>query len=289
MTTQTIAKPLTYLEMKSQLNKIAKKGDATYYIKWEDINLQFRDNIRTDYGDLSRFDSMAIVQESPIIGFIGPDGKFNPRDGFSRLAWNKQQIELGNPTKDILISLNYDSSTVEGGLKLMLNSANSKPLNLVEQGRGYQRLRDECNLSLLEISESVCKTTAHIGQCLKLVDNVSEEVLELIEEGSISPSAVIKLHQTLTPEDAKTTVLEAVDLAKEQGKTKATAKTIKEVREKKVKVEDQPSQFNENEDESAEHKSIANFLAILTKEQWEELDLRPLRGILNTVNKSLYQ
>lgn len=287
MTTQTIAKPLTYLEMKSQLNKIGKKGDAPYYIKWEDINLDFRDNIRVDYGvDLSRFDTMAIMQESPIIGFIDSESKFNPRDGFSRLAWYKQQIELGNPINDILISLNYDSSTIDGGIKLMLNSANSKPLSLVEQGRGYQRLRDECNLSLLEISESVCKSTAHIGQCLKLLDNASEEVLELIEEGSISSSAVIKLHQTLTPEEAKTMVLEAVDLAKEQGKTKATAKTIKEVREKKAKLEDQPSQLsNEDGDEFAEHKSIAQLFGNMSSEDWEELDLGPLRKILAMVNK----
>lgn len=288
MTTQTIAtKPMNFLAMKGALEKLGKKG-SEYIIKWDDISLDFRNNLRDDYGDLTELDSLESGMIQAIVGYMGTDNKFYPGDGFRRLAWIKQRLEANLSIPEIKVTLDYESATTLGRLKLILNSATAKPLSLVEQGKGYQQLRDECGQSLTEISAISHKTTSHIGQCLKLVDNVSEEVLELIEEGSISPSEVIKLHQTLTPEEARSTVLEAVDLAKEQGK-KATAKTIKEVREKKLKIEDQPSQFNEDKDEYAEHKSIANFLSILTQEQWEVLDLGPLRSILNTVNKALYQ
>lgn len=288
MTTETATKPLNFLAMKGALEKLGKKG-SEYIIKWEDISLDFRNNLRDDYGDLTELDSLESGMIQAIVGYIGTDNKFYPGDGFRRLAWIKQRLENNLSIPEIKVTLDYDSATTLGRLKLILNSATAKPLSLVEQGKGYQKLRDECNLTLIEISDISHKSTAHIGQCLKLVDSVSEEVLELIEEGSISSSEVIKLHQTMEPEEAKTTILEAVELAKDQGKDRATGKTIKAVREKKAKVEDQPSQLSENGDEFAEHKAIADFLGRLTAEQWEELDLGPLRGILATVNKSLYQ
>ena len=284
---KTAAKPLNFLAMKGALEKLGKKG-SEYIIKWDDISLDFRNNLRDDYGDLTELDSLESGMIQAIVGYIGTDNKFYPGDGFRRLAWIRQRLENNLSIPEIKVTLDYDSATTLGRLKLILNSATAKPLSLVEQGKGYQKLRDECNQSLAEISGLSHKSTAHIGQCLKLVDTVSEEVLDLIEEGFISPTEVIKLHQTMKPEEAKTTIIEAVELAKEQGK-KATGKTIKAVREKKTKVEDQPSELSEDGDEFAEHKAIADFLGRLTGEQWEELDLGPLRVILTTVNKSLYQ
>lgn len=285
MTTVTTEKPLNFLAMKGALEKMGKKG-SEYIIKWEDISLDFRMNLRDDYGDLDELNSLEQGMIQPIVGYIGTDNKFYPADGFRRLAWIKRRLDAGLSIPEIKVTLDQSSATTLGRLTLILNSATAKSLNLVEQGKGFKQLRDECGLSIPEIANLSHRSQAHIGQCLKLVDTASEEELIFIEEGSISATEVIKVHQTLEPDEAKALVIEAVEVAKETGK-KATAKTIKEVKEKKEKkpkVEDTPSQFNIDGDEFAEHKEICRLFGNMMSEDWEELDLPALRKILNLVN-----
>lgn len=276
-------KPLSFLAMKGVLEKIGKKG-SEYIIKWEDINLDFRQNLRVDYGDLSDLDSLADGMIQPIIGYIGEDNKVYPVDGFRRLANIKGMLEQGLEPPEIKFSLDQSTATTLGRLKLILNSATAKPLSLVEQGRGYQLLRDECNMDNLAISKLSFKTAAHIGQCLTLVDNASSEVISMIEDGHIASSEVIKLHQSLSPEEADTLIHEVVEKAKGEG-VKATGKVIREAKEKKAKVEDTPSQFsNEDKDEFAEHLEIAQYLGMMSLEDWKQLDIGPLRKVLKMVN-----
>lgn len=275
-------KPLNYLAMKGVLEKIGSKG-SEYIIKWEDISLDFRQNLRDDYGNLDELDSLEDGMIQAIIGYIDKDGKFNPGDGFRRLAWMKRRLEAGLSIPEIKVSLDQSSATTLGRLKLILNSATAKSLTLLEQGKGYQLLRDECGLDNLAISKIAHKTSAHIGQCLSLVDNSSDSVIALIEEGHIASSEVIKIHQSLPKEEAESLIQEVVEQAQSEGK-KATARVIKEVKDKRQRVEDKPSQFCVDGDEFQEHLEIAQYLGMMSLEDWKQLDIGPLRKILKMVN-----
>lgn len=281
----------TYIEQMGMLKKIGEKTGCTPFdITWDNICVEFTDNIRCDYGEnLDRFDSLEFIQIYPIVGYMNADGKFVPGDGFSRLRWIKKRLESGFTVRPITVVIDPKYEVLENRLDLMINSANSKPLTQLEQGKGFKRYRDELGFSNSEIAARCFKTVAHVGQCLNLVDNSSEAVLEAITEGLISASEVIKINSSssVTNDEAESLILEATEKAKVTGK-KATGKSIKALkadRETKVKTEDKPSEFGEG-DEFKEHLEICKHLSMLSEEDWKEIDLGPLRKILAIVNKA---
>lgn len=282
------ASSLNFLAMKGKLEKMGSKG-SEYIIKWEDLSVDFTQNLRDDYGNLDDLDSLEFGMIQPIVGYVGDDGKFHPCDGFRRLSWMKRRLEQGLSIPEIKVTLNFESATTEGRIKLILNSATAKSLSLVEQGKGYVILRDECGFNNTQIAEVSHKTVAHIGQCIRLVETNSDEVLEAIESNMIAPSEVIKINSALPKEEAEELLTEVIEAAKESG-NKATGKTIKEAKERKQRqsVADKPSQFSDNGDEFVEHASIANFLSMLSKEQWKEMEIGDLRVVLDKVNNTLY-
>ena len=73
--TTTETKPMNFLAMKGRLEKIGKKG-SEYIIKWEDISLDFKKNLRDDYGLLSELDSLEFGMIQAIVGYIDHDGMF---------------------------------------------------------------------------------------------------------------------------------------------------------------------------------------------------------------------
>lgn len=241
----TEIKPLNYSQMIHKLGKMGTRG-AEFYLDRSDIDPDYESNIRKDYGNLDDLNSLVAGNDVAILGHISPEGKFKVSNGRRRMKWFDRHAAEGNELPKIKVSLSLKSSTRQGSIELMLIDSGSKTLSLIEQGYGYQELRD-LGLTLAEISERTAKddqkgkTMAHISNCIGLVTDSSKSVIEMIETGVISASTVIKLNQSLGAVEAETLIEEAVEVAKVEGKEKVTAATVEKVRAsrtpKKVQTE----------------------------------------------------
>jgi ParB-like chromosome segregation protein Spo0J len=210
-------------------------------------------------------------------------------------------------------------TTPQGRLELALDLSSGKTLTLVEQGKGYLRLRDEFGLSVDEIANKRGKSKQHINNCIQLVTQTDDDVLEMVNKGEISATTVIETYQSEdSPEQAKTVISEAVDLAKSKGKTRATAKDVEAVKggdtaksdstpkttksskvkdnsddttiDKKQEVvlsEDKFDGWDDNEtteSTSEEIQNLATFLGSTTSEDWIHLDVETLQQIVSMIS-----
>lgn len=224
----TEIKPLNYSRMIHELGKMGTRG-AEFYLDYADIDPDYKSNIRKDYGDLDDLDSLVDGNDVAILGYVETNGKFVPKDGHRRMTWFKRQYEAGLAVPKIKVALSMKSATRRGALEIMLNTSSAKTLSLVEQGDGYQQLKN-LGLSLQDISDKVGKTMAHISNCIGLITDSSESVIKMIETGAVSASTVIKLNQSLGSVEAETLIGKAVEIAKTEGKDKVTASTIEKVK-----------------------------------------------------------
>ena len=315
---------LSYTQQIATMKKLGGHQGSEYLIPFSEIVANDDENIRDDYGDLDGEDLESISEgiKLPLVGYINEEtGKFHVCDGFRRFKKYSLLVERGviEPGR-LPCKIDMSCTTPQGRLELALDLSSGKTLTLVEQGKGYLRLRDEFGLSVDEIAKKRGKTKQHINNCLQLVTQTYDDVLEMVHKGEISATTVIETYQaTQDPEQAKTVISEAVDLAKKRGKTRATAKDVQAVKggdtaksdstpkttkskSSKVKEVDDTTTETEQEvavsedifegwddnetieDKSEEIQNLATFLGSTTSEDWIQLDLETLQQIVSMIS-----
>ncbi len=313
---------LSYTQQISTMKKLGGHQGSEYLIPFDQIVANDEENVRDDYGDLDGEDLESISEgiKLPRVGYINEEtGKFHVCDGFRRFKKYSRLVERGviEPGR-LPCKIDMSCTTPQGRLELALDLSSGKTLTLVEQGKGYLRLRDEFGLSIDEIASKRGKSKQHINNCIQLVTQTDDDVLEMVSKGEISATTVIETYQaTQDPEQAKTVISEAVDLAKKRGKKKATAKDVEAVKggdstpkttksksskgksdkeggdtnietEQDVSVsEDKFEGWDDNEtteDKSEEIQNLATFLGSTTAEDWIHLDVETLQQIVSMIS-----
>lgn len=313
---------LSYTQQIATMKKLGGHQGSEYLIPFSEIVANDEENVRDDYGDLDGEDLESISEgiKLPLVGYINEEtGKFHVCDGFRRFKKYSLLVERGviEPGR-LPCKLDMSCTTPQGRLELALDLSSGKTLTLVEQGKGYLRLRDEFGLSVDEIASKRGKSKQHINNCIQLVTQTDDDVLEMVSKGEISATTVIETYQaTQDPEQAKTVISEAVDLAKKRGKTRATAKDVEAAKggestskttksksskgksdkeggdtttetEQEVSVsEDKFEGWDDNEtteDKNEEIQNLATFLGSTTSEDWIHLDLETLQQIVSMIS-----
>lgn len=114
------------------------------------------------------------------------------------------------------------------------------PLNQIQQGAVYVRLRDGVNtgevgseviapMNAKSIAALVGKSPVHVGNCIAIVES-PKPIAELIVAGKVSANAVILAGKGSTEAQSIKVVLAAVDEAEKEGKGIATEKHVKAVK-----------------------------------------------------------
>lgn len=211
-------------DMTNSINAIGQRG-REYLLDREDIIMVPEYNIRKDYGDIEGEDLSSIKEgiRQPLIGFM-KDGKFYGCDGFRRMA---KYDHLGLTYK-IPCKLDDRCQTQNGRILLALEMASAKSLTMLERANGYKLLLND-GMTIEEIAEKTFKTGTSIRDCLALLE-APELVKSAIVSNQISPTEALEVIRS-EGENAEEVIEKAVEIAKEMGKSKATAKHVKLAKE----------------------------------------------------------
>ena len=165
-------------------------------------------------------------------------------DGHCRLRAVMELIDEGVDIQSVPC-LPEGRSVSESERTALLITANSgKPLSALEKGEVFKRLVGY-GWSLSQISQKVGIGEKQINNLLELT-SADDSVKGMIAAGEVSATTALKTIQAEGNEQAAETLKKAVETAKAEGRTKATAKTIK----KATKVaEPEPAEPSTIEDE----------------------------------------
>lgn len=125
----------------------------------------------------------------PITVRVGLDNTIYIVEGHCRTLAMKAAMDQGwNPDK---VKVNvFEGDEVAAALHIS-TSNNKLTLTASERARYYKGILDEYDLSMTELAQRIGKSSAHIGQCLKLLE-MPEIVTRAIDEGKLSASQAIK-------------------------------------------------------------------------------------------------
>lgn len=125
----------------------------------------------------------------PITVRVGDDNMIYIVEGHCRTLAMKEAMAQGwNPEK---VKVNVFEGTELDALIHVSTSNNKLPLAPSERARYYKSVIDTHGLTLAELAKRIGKTSAHVGQCLKLLE-MPEYVISLIDNKRISAAQAIK-------------------------------------------------------------------------------------------------
>jgi ParB family transcriptional regulator, chromosome partitioning protein len=204
-----------------------------YMIDPQTIYVDESKNCREDYGNIDELKDSIVASglKNPLRGFVDGD-KIVLTDGFRRMRAIKLAISEGHEIKAVKF-LPEDRYSNEGDHLLTQIIANEgKPLTALEQSKVVKRLL-QFGWSEEDIATRTGKTVQTIKNYLEL-SAASPAVHQMVAAGEVSATLatqVVKEHGSQATEVLTT----AVETAKAAGKSKATAKQVKESEAKQPK------------------------------------------------------
>ena len=268
-------------EMNNSLYAMGQRGKEVLLDR-SDILVIPEYNIRQDYGDITGEDLASIRDQgikNAILGFM-KDGKFIACDGNRRLTKYDYELSQGMEPQKIPCKLDQRCETQEGRVLLALEMSSGKQLSMTEQGHGFKFLRDESGYTLEAIAKAVGKSRQHVIDCLTMIEKAPTEIQDMVSSGSISPTEALRVFRE--EGDEATQLLEdAVEVAKAEGKVKATAKHVKAA---KLASEASTVASEPLYDDSVEKSELADFLASVSTEEWMTFDLSLLRKLVKKLS-----
>lgn len=200
---------------------------------WRDAELaqesidekQQRFNVRDDMGNLFEFaESLREGITDPLRGYMGENGKFQITDGERR--WRGAKI-LSQKNIEITIPVIREPQgyTARDRDLDLLRTNNGKPLTMIEQARAMKRLLDRGE-PLKGLHKLAGCSPTHVADCLSLIE-APEEIQQAVSKGEISGTTAADLTRRVPDRKKQVEVLaQGRARAKEQGKTKVTAKHL---------------------------------------------------------------
>lgn len=268
--------------MSNSINNIGQRG-REYLLDRDAIVMDESFNIRSNYGDIEGEDLSSIETQGikqPLLGFMD-EGKFYGCDGFRRIRKYDYLVSQGMEPFKIPCKLDQRAATQEGRVLIALEMSSGRPLDMFERGRGYQYLKNESGYTLERIAASVGKSKQHIIDCLAILEKAPEEIQVMIQDKKISATEALEIFRE-DADNAVEIIQDAVEIAKNENKTKATKQHVKKAREKS---EDSTVGSELLHDDSVEKSELADFLTTVTKEEWLEFDLSLLRKLSKKLTK----
>lgn len=191
-------------------------------------------NPREEYGDIDEL-KYSIHQNgmrNPVKAYM-KDGKLHLREGFRRMRAVKLALKAGLKIERIPVIVDERAlSEEERTLEFLINN-DGKPFTMLEQAEVVKQLMKHG----LKVTEVVLRTGKARGyiENLIMLGNVPTKIREYIKANKISAHAVIQILQAIKGDEAKMIVAveEAIQAAKEAGKSKATPKHVKTDKVKK--------------------------------------------------------
>jgi len=208
----------------------AKRADAMKF-KLSDIHEEPGFNLRDEGQELeASIDALAAYIAD---GGIFPPLEVRPRaeggvfvvDGHRRRrALLKVADRIADPSGDVWVSVVAFTGNDADRVARIITSAEGRALSPLEIARGYKRLAG-LGWTPQQIADKVGKTRQHVDQLLILA-NANTDVQQMVATGAVSATTAIGTVRK-AGEGAGQVLAEAVTKAREAGKKKATAGTIK--------------------------------------------------------------
>lgn len=211
--------------------KDAAKGRSDIFkMALDDIHVREGWNVRdidfdpADIEDLSLARSIAENGVREALTVVWEDGKAFVTNGHRRLSAARYAAkELGAEIKSLPCQTEDRYSNEADHVLSMIVRNSGKPLLPLEQARVFKRLID-LGWSVGEISRRVGRTSQWVGDLLNL-QAAPTEITNMIRDGSVSASLAV---QTIAREKSRAPAVlsTAVEKARSEGKTRATAKHV---------------------------------------------------------------
>lgn len=211
-------------------NPVAKRGDS-FRVLLSAIKIVDGFNDR-DFKDDEVREHIASIAGSLADGKPVPHIEVwvNPENGDIELVdgecryWAYNEYAAAFPDKfDGYVSVVKFEGTPAQRKARVVSSNGQLKLKPVQLGRNYLSLRDDHGMSRQEIASEVGKSVAHVDQMM-LLASAGAEVIEAVESGVISSTDAVKLQRD-HGDDSAAELERRKQVAKENGKSKVTAKT----------------------------------------------------------------
>lgn len=153
----------------------------------------FRENIRTDYGDIKLLAEQILANDGikvPCKGFK-KDGVYYLTDGHRRYRAAMMILEDTGEVINIPMMMSEKGFTEDSRIIDMIICNEGKSLNPVEHATAVQRLR-ELDYSDAEIMKKTGFTKVYLSN-LKLLDKSTDKIKKLIQEDVMSATLAMKL------------------------------------------------------------------------------------------------
>jgi ParB-like chromosome segregation protein Spo0J len=207
------------------------RGKETFKVEFEKIKIRTGWNVRTEMGDLEGLakSMLANGQERPIKGDLLADGTFVPTDGHRRIAAVELIRKWGHEFNHILCELNPVKITDEQRLIQMWTSNDSKPLEPLEKAELCKRLVN-IGYKPVQIAEQLGISRMHVDNYIVMA-GLSIEEKEAIHDGTIKPTAAVKLAKAEPSAEKRKKVIKE---AKAAGKVVKEKTVVKKAAKKKA-------------------------------------------------------
>jgi ParB-like chromosome segregation protein Spo0J len=175
----------------------------------------------------------AVGVQQPLTVMLEDDQIF-VSDGHCRLFATLRAVEVyGAEIKSVPVRAEGRFATEADRVLSQIVRNSGKPLTVLEQGAVFVKLTNY-GWSVAQIAEKAGLTVVRVGQILDLMAGASDAIKALVASGSVSASEAQKIMR----EDggdvkaAEKTIKDALDLARAEGKKRATAKHVARARGK---------------------------------------------------------
>lgn len=162
-------------------------------LPFESVSIKVGFNIRQDYGDIQAL-AESIAEngiKSPLRGYA-KGATFIITDGHRRYTALKMLREQGRGMKiQIPFLLEEAGYTEEKRTFDLILLNDGKKLTIMEEAQLYKRIKDQFNLSNVEIAKKAGKSSMHVGNCLLLLD-APTELQQHITNEVVSASLIIE-------------------------------------------------------------------------------------------------
>lgn len=205
-----------------------KSAGKVVKVPYENIVVDERDNVRTDYGDIDKlsFQIMESGLREPLKG-VQEGEKVFLKHGFRRYRAITQLIKQGHPFDEIRVELEPKNYSEEAMLidHVLLNEG--KPLESLEEADLYKKLV-HMGWERKRIALKVGKTEATVSNMLLLAD-APASTRKMVENKIITATVAMNISRATKDRKEQEQILkEAQKYAKQDKKQKITAKHIKQ-------------------------------------------------------------
>ena len=216
--------------MGTTLKELAKGRSDIFYIDPRDITSKDGWNSRSpdDPDNREHVESLArsvaeIGVQEPLTVFRDA-GVIYVSDGHCRLAAAMLAISRGAEIKSVPVKTEGRGASEVDLVLSQITRNSGKPLTPVEQGHVYKRLLGY-GWQVADVAKRSGKSESHVNACLDL-QGAPQQIRNLVATGAVAPSLAMKVMKGRSAEEATATLNNAVDTARQQGQSRATARHI---------------------------------------------------------------